>query len=98
MLIPDRTHHDKTSASYKQLSLIFYYHVMGYCFPKIVSNFSFWPIMERCQLCPRKCGVNKLKGERGFCGANARLEISAFAPHQGEEKPLRGTGAPVLFS
>jgi putative pyruvate formate lyase activating enzyme len=51
-----------------------------------------WEVMEECQLCPRRCGVNKLKGERGFCNANARLEISAFAPHHGEEKPLRGTG------
>jgi putative pyruvate formate lyase activating enzyme len=51
-----------------------------------------WDIMKRCQLCPRQCGVNKLKGERGFCEANAQLEISAYAPHHGEEKPLRGTG------
>ncbi len=51
-----------------------------------------WAIMEQCELCPRQCGINKLRGERGFCGANARLEISAYAPHHGEEKPLRGTG------
>jgi len=51
-----------------------------------------WEIMENCQLCPRQCGVNKLRGERGFCEANAQLEISAYAPHHGEEKPLRGTG------
>jgi len=51
-----------------------------------------WAIMENCRLCPRQCGVNKIKGERGFCNANAQLEISAYAPHHGEEKPLRGTG------
>jgi len=38
------------------------------------------------------CGVNKLKGEKGFCDANAQLEISAYRPHFGEEKPLVGTG------
>ncbi len=57
-----------------------------------------WEIMEHCRLCPRECGVNKLIGERGFCGANARLEISAYAPHHGEEKPLRGTdGSGTIF-
>ncbi|HAQ18151.1 MAG TPA: radical SAM protein [Prolixibacteraceae bacterium] len=51
-----------------------------------------WKKMESCQLCPRMCGANRLKGERGFCGANSSLEISAFHPHFGEEKPLVGTG------
>jgi putative pyruvate formate lyase activating enzyme len=51
-----------------------------------------WQSMQSCELCPRMCGVNKLKGERGFCGANAKLEISSFHPHYGEEKPLVGSG------
>ncbi|MFO7934633.1 MAG: radical SAM protein [Bacteroidales bacterium] len=51
-----------------------------------------WSIMEQCELCPRMCGVNKLKGEKGFCGADSRLDISAYRPHFGEEKPLVGTG------
>jgi len=51
-----------------------------------------WGLMEKCELCPRMCGVNKLKGRRGFCNANAKLEISAFHPHFGEEKPLVGKG------
>lgn len=51
-----------------------------------------WKQMESCNLCPRMCGVNRLKGERGFCGANSHLEISAFHPHFGEEKPLVGSG------
>jgi len=51
-----------------------------------------WGLMESCELCPRMCGVNKLKGEMGFCQANAQLEISAFHPHFGEEKSLVGEG------
>lgn len=51
-----------------------------------------WAMMESCELCPRMCRVNKLKGERGFCNANSRLEISSFHPHYGEEKPLVGKG------
>ncbi len=51
-----------------------------------------WTLMESCELCPRRCGVNKLKGEKGFCQANSQLEISSFHPHFGEEKPLVGRG------
>ncbi len=51
-----------------------------------------WELMESCELCPRMCGVNKLKGEKGFCQANSQLEISSFHPHFGEEKPLVGKG------
>ena len=51
-----------------------------------------WGMMERCELCPRMCGVNKLEGEKGYCQADAQLEIASFHPHFGEEKPLVGQG------
>ena len=51
-----------------------------------------WEKMEECCLCPRECGAKRLNGERGFCQANAKLEIAAYHPHHGEEKPLRGSG------
>ena len=51
-----------------------------------------WKIMESCQLCPRECGVNRQKGEAGFCGGTSRLEISSFHPHFGEERSLVGEG------
>jgi len=51
-----------------------------------------WSVMESCKLCPRMCGFNKLKGEKGFCQADSQLEISSYNPHFGEEAPLVGTG------
>jgi len=51
-----------------------------------------WSLMESCELCPRTCGAARLSGDRGFCGADAKLEIAAFHPHFGEERPLVGTG------
>jgi putative pyruvate formate lyase activating enzyme len=52
-----------------------------------------WEIMRKCCLCPRRCGVNRLRGMKGFCRApGAKLVISAFHPHFGEEKPLVGKG------
>ncbi len=52
-----------------------------------------WAIMESCQLCPRRCGVNRLQGASGFCRApGATLVVSSFHPHFGEERPLVGIG------
>jgi putative pyruvate formate lyase activating enzyme len=52
-----------------------------------------WAIMENCRLCPRRCGVNRLQGMSGFCGApGATLVVSAFHPHFGEERALVGNG------
>ena len=57
-----------------------------------------WEIMQDCRLCPRSCGTNRLEKDRGFCGANANLEISSYHPHHGEEKPLRGhAGSGTIF-
>jgi len=59
---------------------------------------ALWQIMENCGLCPRMCGVNKLKGEKGFCGASSQLMISSFRQHFGEEKPLVGNyGSGTIF-
>jgi len=53
-----------------------------------------------CRLCPRECGVDRLAGETGFCGAGRSTEIFRAGPHHGEEPPLsgdRGSGT-VFFS
>ena len=60
-----------------------------------------WAIMESCQLCPRRCGENRLEGRSGTCRApGARLIISGFHPHFGEERPLVGKGGSgtIFFS
>ena len=52
-----------------------------------------YAIMESCELCPRRCGVNRLKGMSGFCNTpGATLVVSAAHPHFGEERPLVGNG------
>ncbi len=48
--------------------------------------------LEECRLCPRECGVNRRKGELGYCKAPAQLMVSSVAPHFGEEPPLVGWG------
>ncbi len=56
--------------------------------------------MKSCSLCPRACGVNRLAGEKGVCGADAQLIISGYMRHLGEEPPIsgeRGSGT-IFFS
>lgn len=56
--------------------------------------------LESCRLCPRKCGVNRLSGQVGFCGIGSRARVFSYGPHFGEEKALvagQGSGA-IFFS
>ncbi|AHE98946.1 radical SAM protein [Thioalkalivibrio paradoxus] len=55
---------------------------------------------ERCELCPRRCRVNRRAGETGFCNATDQVKIYSHHPHFGEELPLvgrRGSGT-IFFS
>jgi putative pyruvate formate lyase activating enzyme len=55
-------------------------------------------ILENCQLCPRKCGVNRLKGEKGYCKSTAEIKVSSIFPHFGEEPELVGKyGSGTIF-
>ena len=49
-------------------------------------------ILRCCTLCPRKCGVDRLAGEKGYCNAPGEMLISSAFPHYGEEAPLVGIG------
>jgi putative pyruvate formate lyase activating enzyme len=54
--------------------------------------------MEACDLCPRNCGVNRLKGETGFCKTGRRAKIASYTAHFGEEAPLVGqNGSGTIF-
>jgi putative pyruvate formate lyase activating enzyme len=55
-------------------------------------------ILKNCEICPRKCHVNRLKGEKGYCQLGYLPMISAYHPHFGEETPLVGKyGSGTIF-
>ncbi len=57
-----------------------------------------YKIMESCELCPRRCKVNRLNDERGFCGIGAKAVVSSAGPHFGEESVLVGNvGSGTIF-
>jgi putative pyruvate formate lyase activating enzyme len=55
-------------------------------------------LAESCSLCTRECGVNRLKGEKGFCGTGRRARVASYNAHFGEEAPLVGRhGSGTIF-
>jgi len=54
--------------------------------------------LSSCELCPRRCKVNRLKDEKGVCHTGKLAYLSSFSPHFGEESPLVGTrGSGTIF-
>ena len=54
--------------------------------------------LAACRLCPRACGVDRLSGRRGYCGAGVQPRVFRHGPHFGEEPPLSGTrGSGTVF-
>lgn len=57
-----------------------------------------YALFENCHLCPRRCGVNRKKGERGFCRAPMKVVTFSAHPHFGEEISLVGQhGSGTIF-
>ncbi len=54
--------------------------------------------LASCDICPRKCGVNRLEGERGFCHSAYPPAVSSATAHHGEEPVLSGNrGSGTIF-
>ncbi len=59
---------------------------------------TFFDKLEKCQLCPRKCGADRIIGVIGKCGCKGVLRVSRAAPHFGEEPCISGThGSGAVF-
>ncbi len=59
---------------------------------------ALWSRLEKCDICPHKCNVNRLRGETGKCKTAEKARVSSFGPHFGEESPLVGrSGSGTIF-
>ena len=57
-----------------------------------------YAMLSQCRLCPRECGVDRLRGERGFCRAGAEPIVASWNVHPWEEPPISGTrGSGTIF-
>ncbi len=50
-----------------------------------------------CTLCPRGCGANRIKGEKGYCKTGSGLHISSICLHRGEEPVFSEKGICNVF-
>ncbi|KRT73586.1 MAG: radical SAM domain-containing protein, putative pyruvate formate lyase activating enzyme [Deltaproteobacteria bacterium CSP1-8] len=54
--------------------------------------------LSECDICPRRCRVNRKAGERGVCRVGGNAAVASFGPHFGEEAPLVGNnGSGTVF-
>ncbi|UCE28590.1 MAG: radical SAM protein [Candidatus Bathyarchaeota archaeon] len=49
-------------------------------------------ILESCHFCTRRCEVNRLGGELGYCKCGTKITVSTMFPHTGEEPELVPSG------
>jgi len=58
-----------------------------------------YKLLEECRVCPRECGVNRLKNDKlGFCRSGLNPVLASVSAHHGEEPPLSGTkGSGTIF-
>jgi len=47
-----------------------------------------WKILESCHFCEWRCGINRVRGEKGVCRLNAKAYVSSVFIHIGEEPEL----------
>lgn len=45
-----------------------------------------------CKLCPRECGVDRTRGQRGYCGCPDTVLVAKTMIHKWEEPALAGEG------
>ncbi len=54
--------------------------------------------LNKCDICPRKCYVNRNKNELGFCRAGNKLKVARYSLHYWEEPCISGdNGSGTIF-
>ncbi|MCG8431399.1 MAG: radical SAM protein [Candidatus Omnitrophica bacterium] len=55
-------------------------------------------LLAPCRICPRRCKVNRIEDENGFCRTGLKPRVYSFMPHHGEEPPVSGRrGSGTIF-
>ena len=64
---------------------------------KGLSSMRCTEVLKECQLCPRKCGINRYL-EKGYCGATNKIRLAYYSLHEWEEPVISGTnGSGTVF-
>lgn len=49
-------------------------------------------ILENCHFCTRRCNVNRIQGQKGYCRCGTQITVSSIFEHLGEEPELVPSG------
>jgi putative pyruvate formate lyase activating enzyme len=49
-------------------------------------------ILQNCHFCTRRCSINRLEGEVGYCKCGSQIAVSSIFEHMGEEPELVPSG------
>lgn len=55
-------------------------------------------MLKKCEICPRKCKVNRTNGEKGFCNLDDRIKVALVSSHPYEEPCISGAGQNTRLS
>jgi putative pyruvate formate lyase activating enzyme len=59
---------------------------------------SLLDLYRNCRLCPRKCNVDRISGQLGFCKAGWEISVASYMLHRFEEPAISGTtGSGTIF-
>lgn len=54
--------------------------------------------LDKCTICPHKCGINRNEGKIGRCKANEKIKIALYSTHNFEEPCISGeNGSGTVF-
>jgi len=48
-----------------------------------------YSVMDKCEICPRKCGAARNNGQKGICRTANKIFVASCNTHAGEEPPMR---------
>ena len=62
------------------------------------NNMEYLENLKKCNLCPHKCGVNRIDGNLGRCKAGSKVKIALANLHFYEEPCISGEkGSGTVF-
>lgn len=50
-----------------------------------------YPFMDKCELCPRECKVDRNNDQKGLCRSSNKIFVASCNIHTGEEPPIMAT-------
>ena len=55
-------------------------------------------MLDKCMLCPHKCGVDRTNGKTGVCKATDKIKVALVSTHNYEEPCISGDkGSGTIF-